>query len=45
MAEVDVNPETGIITVPRVWIAHDLGQAINPVLVVGQIEGSHLLAR
>jgi 4-hydroxybenzoyl-CoA reductase subunit alpha len=39
VAEVDVNPETGIITVPKVWIAHDLGQAINPVLAVGQIEG------
>ena len=39
VAEVDVNPETDIVTVPRVWIAHDIGQAINPLLVVGQIEG------
>src|SRR5436309_14543353 len=40
VAEVDVNPETGIVTVPKIWIAHDIGQAINPVLAVGQIEGS-----
>jgi 4-hydroxybenzoyl-CoA reductase alpha subunit len=39
VAEVEVNPETGIVVVPRIWIAHDIGQAINPVLVVGQIEG------
>jgi 4-hydroxybenzoyl-CoA reductase alpha subunit len=40
VAEVDVNPETGIIVVPRIWIAHDVGQSINPVLVMGQVEGS-----
>lgn len=39
IAEVEVNPETGIVTVPRIWIAHDIGQAINPVLAIGQIEG------
>src|SRR5256884_1363688 len=39
IAEVEVNPETGIVVVPRVWTAHDLGQAINPLLAVGQIEG------
>ncbi len=39
VAEVEVNPETGIVTVPKIWIAHDIGQAINPVLAVGQIEG------
>jgi CO/xanthine dehydrogenase Mo-binding subunit len=40
IAEVDVNPETGIVTVPRIWIGHDIGQSINPVLVMGQVEGS-----
>jgi CO/xanthine dehydrogenase Mo-binding subunit len=39
VAEVEVNPETGIVVVPRIWIAHDIGQAINPVLAIGQIEG------
>ncbi|HEV2834028.1 MAG TPA: molybdopterin cofactor-binding domain-containing protein [Pyrinomonadaceae bacterium] len=40
VAEVDVNPDTGIVTVERVWIAHDIGRSINPVLVMGQVEGS-----
>jgi len=40
VVEVDVDPETGWITVPRVWIAHDIGCALNPTLVRGQVEGS-----
>jgi 4-hydroxybenzoyl-CoA reductase alpha subunit len=40
VVEVDVDPETGWITVPRVWIAHDIGCALNPALVRGQVEGS-----
>ncbi|HZI46286.1 MAG TPA: molybdopterin cofactor-binding domain-containing protein [Pyrinomonadaceae bacterium] len=40
VAEVDVDPSTGIVTVDRVWIAHDIGKSINPVLVMGQVEGS-----
>jgi len=39
VAEVEVDPESGIVVVPRVWIAHDIGQAINSVLAIGQIEG------
>ena len=38
--EVEVNPATGWLTVPKVWIAHDIGRALNPILVRGQIEGS-----
>lgn len=41
---VDVDPETGIVTPERVWIAHDCGRAINPVLVEGQVEGSVYMA-
>jgi 4-hydroxybenzoyl-CoA reductase subunit alpha len=44
VVEVDVNPETGWITVPRVWIAHDIGCALNPTLVRGQVEGSVYMA-
>jgi len=40
VAEVDVDPSTGIVVVERIWIAHDIGQSINPVLVIGQVEGS-----
>src|SRR5882672_10083321 len=40
IAEVDVDPDTGIVTVERIWIAHDIGKSINPMLVMGQVEGS-----
>jgi 4-hydroxybenzoyl-CoA reductase subunit alpha len=40
VVEVEVDPATGWITVPRVWIAHDIGRALNPALARGQIEGS-----
>jgi 4-hydroxybenzoyl-CoA reductase alpha subunit len=40
VAEVDVDESTGIVTVERVWIAHDIGKSINPMLVMGQVEGS-----
>jgi CO/xanthine dehydrogenase Mo-binding subunit len=40
VAEVEVDPETGIVTVPRIWIAHDVGQCINAAAVMGQVEGS-----
>ncbi len=40
VAEVDIDSSTGIVTVERIWIAHDIGQSINPVLVMGQVEGS-----
>ncbi len=39
IAETDVDPETGIVTVERIWIGHDIGQSINPMLVMGQVEG------
>src|SRR5438309_4417343 len=39
VAEVTVDPESGIYEVPRIWIAHDVGQCINPTLVAGQVEG------
>ncbi len=38
--EVEVDPETGLYNVDKVWIAHDIGRALNPVLALGQIEGS-----
>jgi len=40
VAEVEVDPETGIVRVPTIWIAHDVGQSINTAAVIGQVEGS-----
>jgi len=40
VVELDVDPRTGWIRVERVHLAHDVGRCINPVLVVGQVEGS-----
>ncbi len=40
IAEVEVDPTSGIVIVPRIWIAHDVGRSINPVNVLGQVEGS-----
>src|SRR2546430_5845237 len=40
VARVDVDPASGIVRVPRVWIAHDVGRSINAATVMGQIEGS-----
>ena len=38
--EVEVDPATGWIEIPKIWIAHDIGRALNPILVRGQVEGS-----
>jgi CO/xanthine dehydrogenase Mo-binding subunit len=38
-AEVEVDTVTGKIAVLRVWSAHDVGKAINPSNVEGQIQG------
>jgi len=40
VAEVDVDSQTGIVRVNKVWVAHDCGRALNPTLVEGQVEGS-----
>jgi CO/xanthine dehydrogenase Mo-binding subunit len=37
LAEVEVDRETGEVTVRRVIAAHDVGRAINPMNVIGQI--------
>jgi 4-hydroxybenzoyl-CoA reductase subunit alpha len=39
VAQVAVDRETGEVTVEKLWLAHDVGQAINPLLVAGQVEG------
>ena len=39
VAEVRVDVELGTVKVLRVTAAHDVGQAINPMLIEGQVEG------
>jgi 4-hydroxybenzoyl-CoA reductase alpha subunit len=39
VARVGVDPETGFVTVRKMWAAHDCGRALNPLAVVGQIQG------
>lgn len=39
-AEVEVDMETGIVKVLKIAAAHDLGKAINPMIVEQQIEGA-----
>ncbi len=44
-AEVEVDTETGHVRVLRIVAADDIGKAINPDLVVGQIEGGVVQAQ
>ena len=39
MAEVEVDPETGHITIERYTVTDDVGKAINPLIVRGQVHG------
>ena len=39
VAEVTCDPESGLYKVDKLWLAHDIGQAINEKLVIGQVEG------
>jgi aldehyde oxidoreductase len=39
MAEIEIDIELGTVRVIRVVAAHDVGRAINPTLIEGQIEG------
>ncbi len=38
--EVEVDEVTGEVAVLQVWSAHDVGKALNPAAVEGQIEGA-----
>ena len=39
IAEVEVDPETGLIDIPRYIVVDDVGHAINPLIVRGQVHG------
>ena len=40
VVEVEVDAETGDVRPTEIWIAHDIGRSLNPLLVEGQVEGS-----
>src|SRR5262245_38301500 len=40
VAEVLVDPDTGQVDVKTIWVAHDCGKALVPLIVEGQMEGS-----
>jgi len=40
VVEVSVDEETGVVTVDKVWVAHDCGKALNRLAVEGQVQGS-----
>jgi 4-hydroxybenzoyl-CoA reductase alpha subunit len=40
VVELSVDEDTGEVELHDVWIAHDVGRALNPLLVEGQVEGS-----
>ncbi|HEY1933740.1 MAG TPA: xanthine dehydrogenase family protein molybdopterin-binding subunit [Acetobacteraceae bacterium] len=39
MAEVEVDPETGVVQVVRFAVCDDVGKAVNPLIVRGQVQG------
>jgi CO/xanthine dehydrogenase Mo-binding subunit len=43
LAEVEVDTDTGKVRVLRVVAVHDVGKAINPVNIEGQIEGGIMM--
>jgi len=40
VVEVEVDTDTGMVRIVKVWVAHDCGRAINPLSVEGQVQGS-----
>ncbi|MBI2987237.1 MAG: molybdopterin-dependent oxidoreductase [Deltaproteobacteria bacterium] len=43
VVEVEVDPETGQVTVTGIWGAHDCGFPLNPMLVRGQVLGASVM--
>ncbi len=39
IALVEVDMQTGDVEVLKIWAAHDVGQAVNPDMIIGQIGG------
>jgi carbon-monoxide dehydrogenase large subunit len=39
IAEVEVDPDTGLVTLDRYYAVDDYGTLINPLLTIGQVQG------
>ena len=39
ICEVEVDPDTGSVAIDRYWSVNDVGRVVNPMVVVGQLEG------
>ena len=39
MAEVEIDPDTGVVEVVRYTVCDDVGKAVNPLIVRGQVHG------
>jgi len=39
VCEVEVDPDTGAVTIDRYQVVDDLGRILNPMIVLGQIQG------
>ena len=44
VADVEVDTETGVVDVKKLYTAVDCGRAINPNVVIGQVEGGAMQA-
>ena len=42
VCEVEVDPDTGAVEIDRYWSVNDVGRVVNPMIVVGQLEGGAL---
>ncbi|MBV8792848.1 MAG: xanthine dehydrogenase family protein molybdopterin-binding subunit [Pseudolabrys sp.] len=38
-AQISIDPDTGGVTIERYFVAYDVGRAVNPMLIEGQIAG------
>ena len=39
MAEIEIDPETGVTEIVGYWIVDDFGATVNPILLEGQVHG------
>jgi len=39
VCEVEIDPDTGAVTLDGYWSVNDVGRVVNPMVVIGQLEG------